>query len=41
MQEIEAQYEHSRIGRAMFRLCAAWTKFLVKHRWLYVLLSCT
>lgn len=38
---IIAKYKHSKLGIYMFNLCANWTKFLVKHRWFYYLLSCT
>lgn len=38
---IKPYYKHSKIGTFMFNLCAKWTQFLVKHRWLYYLLACT
>lgn len=38
---ITNKYEHGWMGLCLFRLCAAWTIFLVKHRWLYYLLACT
>ena len=38
---IKAKYEHSKCGTFMFNLCAKWTEFIVKHRWLYYLLACT
>lgn len=38
---IKACYNHSKFGNFMFNLCAKWTVFIVKHRWLYYLLSCT
>lgn len=39
--EITMQYDHGKLGNFLFNLCAHWTKFLVKHRWLYYLLACT
>lgn len=39
--EIKPLYEHSKIGNFMFNLCAKWTKFILKHRWLYYLMACT
>jgi len=39
--DIKARYEYSWAGRRMYRLCAAWTKFVVKHRWLYEVLIYT
>ena len=39
--DIRPQYRHTKAGTFMFNLCAKWTKFLVKHRWLYYLLACT
>lgn len=39
--DIIAQYKHSKIGTFMFNLCAKWTKFLVKHLWLYYILALT
>lgn len=39
--KIKPAYEHSKAGRAMFYLCAKWTEFIVKRRWLYYLLACT
>ena len=39
--EIKPCYEHSKIGNFMFNLCAKWTKFVLKHRWLYYLMACT
>lgn len=39
--EIKPCYEHSKIGNFMFNLCARWTKFILKHRWLYYLMACT
>lgn len=39
--EIKPAYEHSKLGTFMFNLCAKWTKFIIKHRWLYYLLACT
>ncbi len=39
--EIKAAYEHTKAGTFLFNLCAHWTKFLVKHRWLYYVLACT
>ena len=35
--DIKAAYEHTKAGTLLFSLCAKWTKFLVKHRWLYYL----
>ena len=35
------QYEHSKIGNLLYKICAKWSKFLVKYRWLYYLLACT
>jgi len=39
--EIKSQYEHSKAGTFMFNLCANWTAFIVKHKWLFYLLSLT
>lgn len=39
--EIKPMYKHSKIGNFMFNLCAKWTKFVIKHRWLYYLLAAT
>ncbi len=39
--EIEATYEHTKAGTLLFNLCAGWTKFILKHRWLYYILACT
>lgn len=39
--EIKPHYEHSKIGSFMFNLCAKWTKFILKHRWLYYFMACT
>ena len=39
--EIKPYYKHSKIGNFMFNLCAKWTKFVLKHRWLYYLMACT
>jgi len=39
--EIKRQYDHGKLGNFLFDVCAGWTKFLVKHRWLYYLLACT
>jgi hypothetical protein len=39
--EIEATYEHTKAGTLLFNLCAGWTKFILKHRWLYYTLACT
>ena len=41
MNEIEAQYSHSKAGTSLFNLCAKATKLLIKHKWLYYLLACT
>ena len=39
--QIKPAYEHNKVGTFLFNLCAAWTEFLIKHRWLYYLLACT
>lgn len=39
--EIKNQYEHSKFGMFMFNLCANWTKFILKHKVLYYILSFT
>lgn len=39
--EITPKYTHTKVGTFMFNLCAAWTKFLLKHRKLYYTLACT
>ena len=39
--EIKPQYSHSKLGNALFYLCASWAQFLVKHRVLYYLLAAT
>lgn len=39
--DIKAAYEHTKAGTFLFNLCAAFTKFLVKHRMLYYFLACT
>ena len=39
--EIQAAYQHTKAGTFMFNLCAGWTKFIIKHRWLYYLTACT
>ena len=39
--EIKPLYEHSKVGSFMFNLCAKWTKFILKHRWLYYFMACT
>ena len=39
--EIKPLYEHSKVGNFMFNLCAKWTKFILKHRWLYYFMACT
>lgn len=41
VSDIKAAYEHTRAGTFLFNLCAKWTKFLVKHQWLYYILACT
>lgn len=38
---IKAAYEHTKVGTFMFNLCAAWTEFLIKHRWFYYFFACT
>lgn len=39
--DIKAAYQHTKAGTFLFNLCAKWTKFIVKHRWLYYLTACT
>lgn len=39
--EIKAAYEHTKAGTFLFNLCAAWTRFIVKHRKLYYILTST
>lgn len=39
--EIKRQYDHGKLGNFLFDICASWTKFLLKHRWLYYLLAFT
>jgi hypothetical protein len=39
--DIKAAYKHTKAGTFLFNLCAALTKFLVKHRKLYYFLACT
>jgi hypothetical protein len=39
--EIKAAYRHTKAGNFLFKLCAGWTKFIIKHRWLYYALACT
>ena len=39
--EIKRQYDHGKFGNFLFDFCAAWTKFIVKHRWLFYILVCT
>ena len=39
--KIKPQYEHTKVGLFMFNLCAWFTEFLIKHRWLYYILACT
>ena len=38
---IKPRYQHTKVGTFLFNLCARWTEFVVKHRWLYYLLACT
>ena len=38
--EITRKFDHGKFGNFLFCICAKWTKFLVKHRWLYYLLAC-
>lgn len=38
---ISPKYVHSSLGNFLFRLCADWTVFLVKHKLLYYILACT
>lgn len=40
-EEIKPRYTHGKYGMFMFRLTAKWTKFIVKHRFLYYFLACT
>ena len=39
--DIKPAYGHTKFGTFMFNVCAKWTKFLIKNRWLYYLLACT
>ena len=39
--KIKPQYEHTKVGLFLFNLCAWFTEFLIKHRWLYYVLACT
>lgn len=39
--DIIPAYEHTRYGNVMFNICAAFTKFAVKHKFVYYLLACT
>ena len=39
--KIKPQYEHTKVGLFLFNLCAWFTEFLIKHRWLYYILACT
>lgn len=41
MESIKARYKHTKFGTFMFKLCANWTVFIVKHKILYYLLSLT
>ena len=41
IRDIKAAYEHTKAGTFLFNTCAKWTKFAIKHRWLYYLLACT
>ena len=39
--EIKSKYKFTRMGEFMYRVCARWTKFILKHRWLYYVLMFT
>ena len=39
--DIKPNYTHSKFGTFMFNCCAKWTKFIIKHRWLYYFLIFT
>lgn len=39
MPEIKAQYKHSKLGQLCFNISAHCTKFFIKHRVLYYLVS--
>ena len=39
--EIKPQYDHSKVGNFMFELCAKWTEFIIRHKFLYFILSIT
>ncbi len=34
-------YKPTKIGKLLYDLTLGWAKFLIKHRWLYYILSCT
>lgn len=40
-RDIKAQYKHTKVGQMLFDMCARWTKFVLKHRWLYYVLAFT
>lgn len=39
--EIKPYEKHTKFGNFLFTLCAKWTIFLSKHRWLYYILALT
>ena len=39
--EIKPKYSHTKVGTALFNICAIWTKFLVRHRVLYYVFAST
>ena len=41
MDSIKAAYKHTKVGTFLFKVCAKWTEFMLRHRWLYYFLSCT
>ncbi len=41
MTDIKPNYQHTKFGNFLFNLCAKWTKFVVKHRVLYYIISLT
>jgi len=41
MEQLKPRYEHTKFGNFMFKLCAKWTQFVIKHRWLYYLVLFT
>jgi hypothetical protein len=38
---IKSKYKHNKLGSFMFNLCGRFSEFLVKHRWLYIILAHT